>query len=1176
MIKKKILLGMAMLCGCLTASAEFDVTALRVEYTKEPLGIDVAAPRFSWQMKSDKAGAAQTAYQINVKDAEGKEMWNSGRVKSGDALGIKYQGESLKPSTRYSWTVTVFGNDGTQSRQSSWFETGLMSLTDKDAAWGGAKWIGGNNGNALTFYSQYLPVFRLKWGLTLDKRTKSTHAGFIYGANDHRLLDCNKNILGVENKSNRSYIRVELNTEGLSKNDSATIEIYRVGYTLKDKNNVPLGVFKVPIDIINKSNQYARHDFELVSLVGTTDIYIDGNEKPIVKEFNVNPMGLGGDFIAFPVVGDLGYEAVKGQKATIHDIRVLNYRLPRNVISEEEHDRTVSGGRAFFTPAETGAPMLRTTFSADKQIANARLYVTARGIYEFYINGKRVGNDFLNPGITQYNKTQFYQTYDVTSDLKQGSNAMGAMLSEGWWSGALSYSPANWNYFGDKQSLLAQLVITYKDGTQQRIVTNPDTWQYSNEGPLLLGSLFQGEVYDATREVQFKGWSTASYDASKWEKANEVALEGTISHEAVNGFFSWPCADDYKHFTLTSQVGMPVRAYTTLRAKSVNEVRPKVYVYDMGQNMAGIPRITFHGLKAGQKVYMRFAEVKYPDLPEYKDNVGMIMMENQRAAMEQDIYIAKGDAEEVFEPHFTYHGYQYVEITGVDAPLAKEDVEGVVLSSVDEISSDYKTNNKSLNRFIENVKWSTLANVFSQPTDCPQRNERMGWSGDLSVFSPTMSYMFNGAQFLRRHLQALRDTQEPDGAFAAIAPVGGGFGGPLWGSVGIAMPYQSYLQYGDIDALREHYPAMQTYVDLMLNSYIDKKENYYRGSTGLADLGDWLGFEVFKNDNSLLFDSYLTYELRIMSQIANTLGKNADAARYEQERQKRIDFINANYFDKQSGMTIGCGLGEEYDAPFVGKRGPKRKGVIIDTQTSYAVPLAFGIVKDDVKDKFVGNFLNSISRRSKGDDGVVYPEYSLMTGFIGTAWISMALSEIGKTDYAYKMLLNKQFPSWLYPVEQGATSIWERLNSYTKKDGFGGNNHMNSFNHYAFGSVTNWLMQRSLGIAEDVASPGFKHFILRPEVDPTGGLSFAEGHYDSMYGRIESKWQTSADAITYHFTIPANTSATVYLPAAKLKNVVLGNGAKLKKLSAVSNLRYENGKAVFELASGSYNFRVEK
>jgi alpha-L-rhamnosidase len=199
-----------------------------------------------------------------------------------------------------------------------------------------------------------------------------------------------------------------------------------------------------------------------------------------------------------------------------------------------------------------------------------------------------------------------------------------------------------------------------------------------------------------------------------------------------------------------------------------------------------------------------------------------------------------------------------------------------------------------------------------------------------------------------------------------------------------------------------------------------------------------------------------------------------------------------------------------------------------------------------------------------------------MTGFIGTAWISMALSEIGKTDYAYKMLLNKQFPSWLYPVEQGATSIWERLNSYTKKDGFGGNNHMNSFNHYAFGSVTNWLMQRSLGIAEDVASPGFHHFILRPEVDPTGSLTFADGHYDSMYGRIESKWQTSADAITYHFTIPANTSATVYLPAAKLKNVVLGNGAKLKKFAAVSNLRYENGKAVFELASGSYNFRIEK
>lgn len=1152
----------------------FNVTNLRVEYTSHPLGLDVATPRFSWQMDSKTRGAAQTAYAITVSDASGNEVWNSGRVASSASVGIHYGGKALQPSTRYTWTVTVYGNGKTPEVESatSWFETGLMTTSDKAAAWGGAKWIGAND--VYSFYSQYLPVFRLNFTVSLDKKTKSREAALLYGANDLRLMDKNKNILGMPNAKDASYIKVVLNIAPLLKGDSATVDVYRVGYTQRDRADIPFDSKKISTAVINKANCYAPHTLTLTSVCGTTNISVDG-DNAVITGLNLNPMGKGGDYIAFPVVGDMGFSVPAGQKATV-SADVQNYRLPRHTIAQVADGLTVSGQTVFLTPKAQGTPLLRTEFATNgKAIASARLYATARGVYDMFINGQRVSNDYLNPGLTQYNKTLFYQTYDVTSLLRDGRNAIGAQLNEGWWSGFITFTPENWNYFGDRQSLLAQLVITYDDGSQERIVTDPATWRYTAEGPVRLASIFQGEVYDATREAAVADFSQPGFDASKWQQADEMPLEGVISHEKPTGFFAWPTTDDYSHFTLVSQIGQPVRPFTTLTAQTVKEVRPGVYVYDMGQNMAGVPDITFSGLQPGTKVYMRYAEVTYPDLPEYKNNVGMVMMENQRAAMEQDIYVAKGGTE-TFHPRYTYHGYRYVEITGIPAALPASAVKGVVLSSVDSLTAGYETNNKDVNRFFKNVQWSTLANVFSVPTDCPQRNERMGWSGDLSVFSPTMSYMFQGAEFLNRHLLALRDVQLADGNYTAIAPIGGGFGGPLWASVGITMPWQSYQQYGDVDALAAHYPSMKRFIQLHTTKYIDKAQGFFNFTDGIG-LGDWLGFEVNKNDNSLLFDCYLVHELDIMIKAARALGKIDDVAAYTALRKQRADFINAHYIDTATGLTTGSGLGKEVKNPFGGVDGPKRKGVLIDTQTSYALPIAFNIIDPAVKDKFVSRFVNSVERQSTGDDGKTYPAYSLMTGFIGTAWISQALSEAGHSDVAYRMLLNTNFPSWLYPVEQGATTIWERLNSYTKKDGFGGNNSMNSFNHYAFGSVTNWLMQHSLGIARDEAAPAFKHFFLQPEPDVTGGLTEARGHYDSMYGRIESCWHNTPQGLVYRCTVPANTSATLLLPVTtdakgRVVEKVLLDGKPLAK----SKKTVVNGKLSIELPAGEYEVEIAK
>lgn len=420
-------------------------------------------------------------------------------------------------------------------------------------------------------------------------------------------------------------------------------------------------------------------------------------------EVNVNPLGQGGDFIAFPVVGEVGFalEDVKAFSGVKTDIR--NFRSPENRLTSVKLDASrLKGVRKWYVqdPSRNSMPMLRTEFATvANKIRKARLYVTSRGIYEMYLNGQRVGKDYFNPGVTQYNKTHLYQVYDVTQLVQTGKNALGALLAEGWWSGGATYAGENWNFFGDRQSLLAQLVVTYEDGQQQTVVTSPDTWKYFNQGPVVYGSFFQGEVCDARKEQAIAGWSRPGYEDAAWKPAVEVTLENHVSQV---GGGNVPKVNDYSAFHLKAQYGQTVRAIQQLTARSVEEVRPGIFVYDMGQNMVGVPEITLHGMEAGREINLRYAEVKYPDLPRYAGNEGMIMLENIRAAMAQDKYITKG-GEETIAPRFTYHGYRYVEITGIDKALPLESVKGTVLSSIDGLASQYETSNEKVNRLWHNI-----------------------------------------------------------------------------------------------------------------------------------------------------------------------------------------------------------------------------------------------------------------------------------------------------------------------------------------------------------------------------------------------------------------------------------------------------------------------------------------
>lgn len=1196
-----------------------EVLNLTTEYTKTPIGIDVAAPRFAWQMsaKPGERSTFQTAYQIFVKDAGNQIIWDSGKVTDGHSVGVTYAGPELKPSTRYVWTVTVWDQKSKPSSASSWFETGLGKSGNELGAWSGATWIGGGNDD-LVLYSPYLIIFNVEYGITIEPG--STRASFIYGANDSRLMDRNMNIYQVEKKRNESYLKVELDISGVDGSETglARFNIYRAGYNDTDDPRKPIKTFDIKTQFINNTNKHQEHKVQFSSTFGQISLTLDGAADFIVvppapagqaapqtgppqfggrqqgASFNLNPVGSGGNYLPYGMLCEMGFSADPGQKATFSNLVVSNNRFPNNTLFEENLSNQpytgiyskytsdassglkISGGKIVIDggtngnliaadPSRNSAPMLRTEFRTSSQtIKDARLYITARGIYEVFINGRRVGDDYFNPGLTQYNITHLYQTYDVTNLITSGENAIGAMLGEGWWSGLLSFGNI-WNHFGDRQSLLAKLVITYADGTASVVTSNPKEWKFYNKGPVLYSSLDMGEAYDATREAATEGWTTPAYDDSSWKSAVAVSNDGTAFTGSSTERDGTVTSFDYEKFSLSGQIGNNAGIFKVIPAQSVKEVRKGVFVYNMGQNIVGVPKITIANGTAGKKLILRFSEILYPDLKESGNNVGMIMTENYRAALSQDIYTMKSGAQ-VYQPKFTSHGFQYIEITGIDSPLPLEAVQSVAISSVRELTADYSTSNPKVNQLWSNLVWSNIDNFLTIPTDCPQRNERMGWSGDLNVFSRTATYVSNSNQFLRRHMFAMRDVQSAKGRFTDVAPVGGGFGGVLWGSAGIVVPWESYLQYGDIGLLAEHYPAMVRYLDY-LETTIDPK-------TGLSSdgaLGDWLGPQNNQLGQQFLVTAYHAYDLEIMSKVAEVLGKKEEVTKFRALYEKRKDFFNKTFVstDKKALGLIG-GRGGFGGGGGAASAQPEFK--VADIQTAYSVGLAMNLFNDENKPYMIKNLAAAIERENKDDGGVMRPKNSLMTGFIGTAWISRALSDNGMSNLAYKILQNNQYPSWVYAIDQGATSIWERLNGYTVENGFGGNNSMNSFNHYSFGAVGQWMMAYSLGIQRN--EPGFRSFIMQPEPDPTGQMTWAKGYYDSMYGKISSSWKKENGVLTYEATVPANTTAILSLPASS-EISIKENGKPVKKVKGIKFLKYENGKATLELGSGSYKFSSE-
>lgn len=1154
----------------------FQIAEMTVEYRNGFVFTDESHPRFGWKITANENGLLQQAYQIVVKESEknGTVVWDSGKIMSEECFHIEYGGNALKAQTTYEWTVTVWDAENTKVCRSDMFETALVCETQ--AAWEGAQWIGNNE--ELPFYANTLAVYRVSCPIQIKKG--SQRAGFLLGGDDPRLMDRNKNIMGVENRAGESYVLFVLDIEPLPK-QNAMLKVIRSGYTKADNPTIPLYSLEISQTLINEQNRYKSHTIYLACEYGEFHVYIDGmaaeNQltKPESKEgwladsnrLHLNPLGNGGNYTCFPCVCKAGFWLEEGQNAQFGKFKVQNYRRPNNTLFE---GMLLTNQLTDLSHGKNN--MLRTAFTVNKPVKKARIYATARGIYELYLNGKKVGTQYFAPGLSQYNCHQFYQVYDVTNQIQTGKNGFGAVLAEGWWSGAISYTGSNWNFFGDRNSLLAKLVLTYEDGTETVVTTNPKTWKRSMDGPVIAASLFQGEVRDTRLNFVLDSFSCAEFDDRNWKQAQTIPCdETTICTKIGNTVpFGQQDGNDFSQMKFRVQPEEGVQVTEILTAKKVLQPRQGVFVYDMGQNIAGIPRICIKGEK-GQKVTLRFAEVLYPDMPEFAELSGMLMLENIRGAMAQDEFILNG-TEQILQPSFTWHGFRYIEITGISQALAVENVMACAMSSLKEMTTLFTCSDPLVNRLYQNICWSLRDNFLSVPMDCPQRNERMGWSGDISVFSRTAVALSQSETFLRKHLYALRDTQEK-GRFADIAPIGGGFGGILWGSAGITVVWELYLQYGDIRSLKEQYPAMQQYIE-----YLEKSKNE-KGLITAGMLGDWLGPQLEQTQNAFLWQSYYLYDLQIMQKSAQALGYEEDHQKYQTCYREECKRYKELFFDPQTWETVYSGEKEATmsDNPFepFERKGQREKTISgrwkMDTQTSYATALALGLLEDD-ESVTVCKLLNrTCGRENLGDDGTRYPPYTLMTGFIGTAWVSQALADGGYHQTAWNMLLQTTYPSWLYPVVNGATTIWERLNSYTKENGFGGNNSMNSFNHYSFGAVGAWMAGYAGGIRR-ANQPGT--FMIAPTPERSGRVLWAQVQEETVQGTFFVRWEQKEEETRYQIHIPGGKKTKVKF-LCESNETIFYEKEPLHENKFISQMIRERGTVAFTVSPGNYEFIVK-
>lgn len=747
------------------------------------------------------------------------------------------------------------------------------------------------------------------------------------------------------------------------------------------------------------------------------------------------------------------------------------------------------------------SPLLRREFTVRPGLREARLYLTSLGLYEAWLNGKRVGDAWFTPGWTSYSKRLQYQAYDVTALLNTGSNALGAMLGDGWYRGFLAFSNKR-NLYGKERALLAMLRLRYTDDTVETIVSD-GAWRTA-PGPIQDSDLYMGELYDARLEQP--GWNTAGFDDSHWAPVREL---------------------EHRQDHLIATVGPPVRMIQEVAPVQLLTTPAGETVLDFGQNLVGWVRLRVSGPK-GARVRLRHAEVL--------DREGNFYTENLRAAKQEIVYVLKGDGQEQYQPTFSFQGFRYVQVLEFPGTPAPDQFTAVVLHSDLQPTGTFECSDPLINQLQSNIVWGQKGNFLEVPTDCPQRDERLGWTGDAQVFVRTAAFNMDVAAFFTRWLRDLAADQTEDGRVAHVIPdVLGGNASAGWADAATIVPWALYVRYGDRRLLEEQYPSMRAWVEYIIRTAGES----YLWNTGFH-FGDWLSatyrdwsFPAAATDKDLIATAFFAHSTDLLRQAAEVLDKADDAARYRAVYQR-----TAQAFQK------------EFLTPS-GRLSP-------NTQTAYALALRFGLVPPELIAEAARRLVDDIGRKGN----------HLSTGFLGTPHLCHVLTDHGHLDTAFTLLHQDTYPSWLYPVKQGATTIWERWDGI-RPDGTFQDAGMNSFNHYAYGAIGEWLYEVVAGIQPDPAEPGYRHVIIHPH--PGGNLTWARASLEAITGRIESAWSLEGGRRRIEIVIPPASRATVILsevPESRSDSLV----EEIQKVPGVTASEASAGRLVVRTASGRFRF----
>ncbi len=749
--------------------------------------------------------------------------------------------------------------------------------------------------------------------------------------------------------------------------------------------------------------------------------------------------------------------------------------------------------------------LFRKRFNTNKKLKSAIAFITAHGMYEAYLNGQRIGDAWLTPGWTSYNRRLEYQVYDVTNLLKQGENVIGAMVGDGWYRGGLTWDQRK-DIWGKKTGLLVQLEMTYSDGSTENIISDP-SWK-SSTGPVLYSEIYNGETIDARKEKG--GWNASGYDDTQWSGVNAAGTE---------------------YQNLVATWNEPVRKHETLKPVNIFTTPAGEQVLDFGQNLVGFVRVRIKG-NAGDSIKLYHAEVL--------DKKGNFYTTNLRSAKQENIYILSGKGTETFEPHFSWQGFRYVHVEGVHGPLTADMFEATALYSDMPVTGTFSCSNPMLNQLQHNIIWGQQGNFLDVPTDCPQRDERLGWTGDAQVFCRTASFNRDVENFFAKWLKDVAADQFASGAVPHVVPnvLGPDEGGSAgWSDVATIAPWTMYLVYGDKKILADQYPSMTAWIRFM-----DEHSTNHLWNRG-GHFGDWLSYypeghgeRAAITDQYLIAQAFFAYSLQLTIKAAGVLGKSDDVKKY----QDLLDQVKAAFL-------------REYVTP--GGR------MVAATQTAYVLALQFDLLPEDIRAAAADRLVKNIHD---------YKDH-LTTGFLGTPYLCHVLSRYGHTDVAYTLLLQQSYPSWLYPVKMGATTIWERWDGQ-KTDSTFEDAGMNSFNHYAYGAIGDWMYRVMAGIDTYEDGPGYKKIKIMPH--PGGDLTYANADYKTPYGLVSSHWKKDGAAFIEDVVIPANTSAIIYIPGTSDKITEGGTPLSVHTGMNAEPAR-EPGYTAVEVGSGVYHFEVK-